>query len=95
MDELNNVVILNDQDGNPVPFEFLDLIEYEGNEYVVLLPAEPTEEEEGQLVILRLEATDDDSDEKTYVSVDNEETLMTIFNLFKEKFADEFTFPEE
>ena len=46
-------------------------------------------------MILRLEATDDDSDEETYVSVDNEETLMTIFNLFKEKFADEFTFPEE
>lgn len=35
-EELDNIIILNDEDGNEVEFEFLDLIEYEGEEYVVL-----------------------------------------------------------
>lgn len=40
MDEYDdNIVVLNDSDGNEVRFEFLDLIEYDGDEYVVLLPA--------------------------------------------------------
>ena len=37
-EELDNIIVLNDEDGNEVEFEFLDLIEYEGEEYVVLLP---------------------------------------------------------
>ena len=38
--ELDNILVLNDEEGNEVEFEFLDLIEYEGEEYVVLLPVE-------------------------------------------------------
>lgn len=34
-EELDNVIILNDEDGNEVKFEFLDLIEYSGEEYVI------------------------------------------------------------
>lgn len=37
-DELDNIIELNDEDGNVVQFEFLDLVELEGEEYVVLLP---------------------------------------------------------
>ena len=43
-EELDNIVILNDEDGNEVKFEFLDLIELDDEEYVVLLPV--TEEGE-------------------------------------------------
>ena len=39
-EELDNILTLNDEDGNEVEFEFLDLIEYEGEEYVILLPVE-------------------------------------------------------
>ena len=39
-EELDNILVLNDEEGNEVEFEFLDLIEYEGEEYVVLLPVE-------------------------------------------------------
>lgn len=35
--ENDNIIVLND-DGNEVEFEFLDLIPYRGKEYVVLLP---------------------------------------------------------
>ena len=36
-EEIDNIVILNDEEGNEVQFEFLDLIEYDGEEYVILL----------------------------------------------------------
>lgn len=93
-EELDNIVVLNDEDGNEVEFEFLDLIEYEGESYVVLLPNDEDEEELGEVLILKLEDTDSE-DEESYVSVDDEETLNKVFEIFKEKFKDEFNFVEE
>ena len=92
-EDLDNVVILNDEEGNEVRFEFLDLVELEDEEYVVLLPiAEEGEEEEGEVVILKVEDIDEDTDEESYVSVDDDETLNRVFEIFKEKFKDDFDF---
>ncbi len=93
-EELDNIVILNDEDGNEVKFEFLDLVELDNEEYVVLLPvSEEGEEEEGEVVILKVEDTDDEnSEEESYVSIDDEETLNKVFEIFKEKFKDDFDF---
>ena len=92
-EELNNIVVLNDENGEEVEFEFLDLIELDGEEYVVLLPAEEEEnpEEAGEVVILKLEDTESE-DEESYVSVEDEEVLNKVFEMFKEKFKDEFNF---
>lgn len=92
-EDLDNIIILNDEDGNEVKFEFLDLIDYEDEEYIVLLPVtEEGEEEEGEVVILKVEDTDDDSEEESYVSVENEDTLNKVFEIFKERFKDDFDF---
>ena len=93
-EELDNIVALKDEDGNDVKFEFLDLIDYEGEEYVVLLPAEEAEDSEpDEVVILQLEKSDDENaEEETYVSVDDESILNAVFEIFKEKFKDEFNF---
>ena len=51
-EEVDNIIVLNDEDGNEVRFEFLDLVELDDEEYVVLLPvAEEGEEEEGAKLI--------------------------------------------
>ena len=89
-EDLDNVIVLNDENGEEIEFEFLDLIEYEGEEYVVLLPRDGSEE----VVILKLEESDDDETE-SYASVDDEETLNTVFMIFKEKFKDEFNFTDD
>ena len=82
--EEDNIVILNDEDGNEVKFEFLDLVELDDEEYVVLLPVTAEgEEDEGEVVILKVEDTDEESDE---------ETLNKVFEIFKEKFKDDFDF---
>lgn len=93
-EELNNIIILNDEDGNEVQFEFLDLIELDGEEYVVLLPTDEDEEEDGEVVILKVEDTDSE-DEESYVSVDDQEVLNKVFEIFKEKFKDEFNFIDD
>lgn len=91
-EEQDNVIILNDEDGNEVKFEFLDLVELEDEEYVVLLPIAEGEEDDGEVVILKLEDTDEDSEEESYVGVEDEEILNKVFSIFKEKFKDEFDF---
>mgnify|MGYP000425432723 FL=1 len=92
-EEVDNIVILNDEEGNEVQFEFLDLIEYNEEEYVILLPVEDEiSEEPGEVVILKVESTSED--EESYVSVEDEEVLNNVFEIFKEKFKDEFNFTD-
>ena len=91
-EELDNIIVLNDENGDEVQFEFLDLVELDSEEYVVLLPiVDEGEEDEGEVVILKVEDSESE-DEESYVSVDDEETLSKVFEIFKEKFKDEFNF---
>ena len=94
-ENVSNIIILNDENGNEVQFEFLDLIEYESEEYVVLLPVvEDGDDDDGEVVILKVDDSEDGSDEESYVSVDDEDTLTAVFEIFKEKFKEEFNFTD-
>lgn len=93
-EELDNMIVLNDEDGNEVNFEFLDLVELDGEEYVVLLPTDENEDEPGEVVILQVEDTESE-EEESYVSVENEEILNKVFEIFKEKFKNEFDFVDD
>ena len=92
-DELDNIVVLNDEEGREVAFEFLDLIEYNQEEYIILLPVEETEEA-GEVVILKVEQTEN-NDEESYVGVEDDAELNAVFQIFKDKFKDEFNFIDE
>lgn len=86
--EEENVIVLNDENGNEVEFEFLDLIEYEDGEYVVLIP--PDDE---SVVILKVE-NDENSENENYVGIDDEALLMKLFGIFKEKNSGVFEFED-
>lgn len=88
----NNIVLLTDEREDEVAYEFLDLVEYDGREFVVLLPVEG--DEEGEVVILEIEDNGEDTEEQTYVSIEDEAVLMKVFEIFKEKFRDEFDFED-
>ena len=94
-----NIVTLKDEQGNDVNFEFLDLIEYEGENYVILLPADEVESEESDEVVILKEdksaSSDEEGEEESYVSVEDEDTLNKVFEIFKEKFKDEFNFVDD
>ncbi len=93
--DMDNILLLSDEDGNDVQFEFLDLIDYDEEEYVVLLPVEDESEDEiGEVVILKVEQTESE-DQESYVGVEDEEVLNKVFEIFKEKFKDEFDYVDD
>lgn len=89
-DKLDNIITLKDEEGNDTPFEFLDVIEYEDEEYVVLLPTDIPDGESGEVVILKVEGSE--GDEEAYVGVEDQNVLDAVFEIFKEKFKNEFEF---
>ena len=81
------IITLEDNDGNEVEFELLDVVEYEGEEYIVLIE---NDENDQDVVILKIESVDDEIE--NYIGIDDEELLANVFEAFKEKYKDEFDF---
>ncbi len=95
-------MVLTGDDGVDVEFEYIGSVDYEGSEYIVLLPVEDDEDGEAEVLILKVESlgtkVDEDGEEyedEQYVSVDSEETLDAVFEIFKQDNADLFEFVEE
>ena len=83
LQEEENLITLTDENGVETTFEYLDCIEYQGKEYLVLIPAEEDAEE---LVILEVEPVDEENE--NYLAVEDEAVLNAVFAIFKEKFKD-------
>ncbi len=81
------LITLTDDEGNEVEFEFLDVVEYDGDEYIVLIE---NDEDADEVVILKINALDEENEE--YVSIDDEEILQTVFDMFKKKYEGEINF---
>ena len=85
------IIALEDDLGNEQEFEFLDVIEYEGDEYIILLPVDDGQEAD-ECMILRIESLDDETE--TYVGIDDEDLLQAVFEVFKDRYKDEFEFED-
>ena len=85
-EEESSIIMLTDENGNDVEFEYLDCIEYEGTEYLVLIP---NEEDAEEIVILQIVPVDEETE--NYVSVENEATLAAVYDIFKDRFKDILT----
>ena len=86
-EEQSNILTLTDENGADVDFEYLDCIDYEGKEYLVLMPAE---EMATEIVILEVEPVDEENE--NYLSVNDEATLDAVYGIFKERYKDVLTF---
>ena len=89
-EEETSILTLTDENGQEVEFEYLDCIEYLGKEYLVLMPADEVSTE---IIILEVEPVDDENE--NYISVQDEDTLNAVYDIFKEKYKDVLTFEEE
>ena len=88
-EEQSNVLTLTDENGVDVDFEYLDCIEYEGKEYLVLLPAD---DDANEILILEIEPVDEENE--NYLAVNDEAVLEAVYGIFKEKFKDILSFEE-
>ena len=74
---------LTAENGVDTDFEYLDCIEYEGKEYLILLPLD---DEENGIVILEVEPVDEELE--NYLSVDDTAILDAVYGIFKERYKD-------
>ncbi len=88
-EEESNIVTFVDENGEELTFEFMDCIEYQGKEYLALLPVE---EENGEVVILEIEPVDEENE--NYVTVEDEAVLDAVYAIFKEHYKDILTFED-
>ena len=88
-EEETSILTLTDENGVDVDFEYLDCIDYQGKEYLVLMPADQVSTE---IVILEVEPVDEENE--NYLSVQDEDTLNAVYAIFKEKYEDVLTFED-
>ena len=88
-EEETSFITLTDENGEEAEFEFMECIEYQGKEYLVLLPAD---EESAEVVILEVVPVDEENED--YVSVEDEAVLEAVYAIFKDHFKDILTFED-
>ncbi len=84
-----SILTLTDENGNEVNFEYLDSVEYNGVEYLVLAPEG---DEEGETVILEVQPVDEENE--NYIGVEDEAVLDAVFGIFKERYKDILQFED-
>ena len=88
-EEESSIITLTDENGEETAFEYLDCIEYEGKEYLVLIPAD---EDADEIVILEVQPVDEENE--NYLAVNDEATLEAVYAIFKERFKDVLNFAD-
>lgn len=82
-----SILTLTDENGQDVDFEYLDCIDYQDREYLVLMPVD-----EDEIVIMEVEPVDEENE--NYLAVEDEAVLDAVYAIFKEKFKDILTFED-
>ena len=85
LQEEESILTLTDENGVDTNFEYLDCIELDGTEYLVLMP-----EGSNEIVILQIQPVDEENE--NYLAVENEDILDAVYGIFKERYKDVLTF---
>ena len=89
MEEEESILTLTDENGDEIQFEYLDCIEYEGKEYLILMPVD---EASNEIVILEIQPVDEENE--NYVAVEDEAILDAVYGIFKERYKDVLDFAD-
>ena len=88
-EEESSLITLTDDNGVETTFEYLDCIEYQGKEYLVMIPAE---EDANEIVILEIQPVDEENE--NYLAVEDEAILDAVYSIFKERYQEVLTFAD-
>ena len=83
----DSFITLTDENGNEIDFLLLDVMEYEGADYMVLMPLtdEDGVEDEEELFFLKAEKTEEG---EVYTSVEDEALLSAIADAYEKEFIE-------
>ena len=81
--EMDNIVELEDESGNTVRFEHIMTVQYNGDDFILLAPVDPTEDmEDDELLVLKID--NDENGEEIYVSVEDDALVQKVFEKYLE-----------
>ena len=87
----DGVIELVDDGGNIIKFRLLDVTEYKGQEYTLLLAAEPNDEiAEDEVIICRLNEKDE-----ALEPIEDEALLQEIFDFYQQETEGEDVYSDE
>ena len=89
LEEEESILTLTDENGEDMEFEYLDCIEYQSKEYLILMPVE---EESNEIVILEIQPVDEENE--NYLAVEDEAVLDAVYAIFKERYKDVLNFAD-
>jgi uncharacterized protein YrzB (UPF0473 family) len=88
-EQLPNLIELIDENDEIITFEHIMTLDYDGSEYVVLAPVNEetfsTEDEEDEVVILRVEQ--DEKGDDYYTGIEDESELDEVFSAVMEVYG--------
>lgn len=91
--EEQNIITLTGENDEKFDFEIADSFELDGNKYIALIPPEDLEnEEDDEVLIMRIESEDDE--ETVLTQIEDDEELDRAFEMFKDRCADLFDFAD-
>ena len=83
-------ITIVDDDGNEIELEYVDALEHEGVTYTAFFPAvEEDADEEGEEYGLIILKSSEENGETFLDSVDDEEVLDTVYDLFMQRFMED------
>lgn len=83
--EEEGIIELIDEEDNVVKFKLLDVTEYKGQKYTLLLAAEPNDDvAEDEVVIFRF-----NEEEETLDPIEDEELLQEVFDFYQNEAEEE------
>ncbi|MFR1631682.1 MAG: DUF1292 domain-containing protein [Oscillospiraceae bacterium] len=87
----DGIIELVDDEGTVVKFRLLDVTEYKGEKYTLLLAAEPNDDvEEDEVVIFRL-----NEEEETLEPIEDEALLEEVFEFYQSETEGEEVYSDE
>lgn len=87
----NDTIVLTDEDGKEIEFEFIASFEFEGNTYYALLPVD--DNGEGEYVVLRLET--DENGEDLLSTIDDDDEFDRVADYFEDTYLSEIDYDED
>ena len=81
-EEEDGIITLVDDEGNEVQFAYVDLVEYEGGNYAIMLPIEDGEVLE-EAVVMLVQENEDGSEELT--GIEDEAIVNAVIDIYNER----------
>ena len=83
----NDYITIIDENGNEFELEHLDSIEIDGELYMAFIPTDMDEDDEDFGLIILKVVTEDE--EEVFASIDDEDELKEIFDIFVDRLSEE------